>query len=305
MVDVSYEKEFVFHDGRRAKSLSELYRSICTLSDDACYVFVTAEKNDFANWIEFILCDYELATKVRNVRSREEITSILEQQLREFVAQESFVRITKKEFALLSPIITSASESAVPPSAVQVSTPAPSMAPSISSISTSAPLKVKPNPANNKWYDFFIKREPSEKETPPLKKDAEKTAAVVSIYSTSTTSSTTPLSSVSSFFLPTSSSSPLLRPTARSLPIFAATKPSKNNWYEFFVRKKSSELALDTVKANAAAGPTKEDSVADASVLPHPKPVDHVERIFWVTLYTVLIITVVGLLVYILFFKNY
>ena len=263
MVDVSYEKEFVFHDGRRAESLSELYRIVCTLSDDAFYAFVTAQKNDFANWIEFVLCDCELAKKIRSVRFREEIARIIEQQLRELVAQESFVRITKKEFAMSSPTTPSTPEPTIILSAVHVSTPTPTkasstfaQAPSISPISTPAPLPAANttlHPADNKWYDFFIKRESSDREIFPLKKDAE--------------------------------------------------KPAKNNWYEFFVRKRSSEIALDAVKANAAAGPVKEESVADASVLPHSKHVNHFECRFWITLYTILIIAIVGILVYIHFFK--
>lgn len=66
MINAPYEEEFVFHDGRRAKNLLELYSTLETMGQQDFERFVNPGKNDFANWAEYVLLDKELASSLRS-----------------------------------------------------------------------------------------------------------------------------------------------------------------------------------------------------------------------------------------------
>ncbi len=66
MINAPYEKEFVFHDGRRAKNLLELSSMLENIGQQDFERFVNTSKNDFANWIEYVLLDKELASSLRS-----------------------------------------------------------------------------------------------------------------------------------------------------------------------------------------------------------------------------------------------
>lgn len=66
MINAPYEKEFVFHDGRRAKNLLELSSMLETIEQQDFERFVNPNKNDFANWVEYVLLDKELASSLRS-----------------------------------------------------------------------------------------------------------------------------------------------------------------------------------------------------------------------------------------------
>lgn len=66
MINAPYEKEFVFHDGRRAKNLLELSSMLENIGQEDFERFVNTSKNDFANWIEYVLLDKELASSLRS-----------------------------------------------------------------------------------------------------------------------------------------------------------------------------------------------------------------------------------------------
>lgn len=66
MINAPYEKEFVFHDGRRAKNLLELSSMLETIGQQDFERFVNPNKNDFANWVEYVLLDKELASSLRS-----------------------------------------------------------------------------------------------------------------------------------------------------------------------------------------------------------------------------------------------
>lgn len=66
MINAPYEKEFVFHDGQRAKNILELSVTLERISQQDFEKFVNTDKNDFANWIEYVLQEKELASLLRS-----------------------------------------------------------------------------------------------------------------------------------------------------------------------------------------------------------------------------------------------
>lgn len=65
MIDAPFDQEFVFHDGRRIKNLLELSYFLENMSQQDFESFVNDKKNDFANWIEYVLHDKELSDALR------------------------------------------------------------------------------------------------------------------------------------------------------------------------------------------------------------------------------------------------
>ena len=87
MINASYEKEFVFHDGKRAKNLIELAGILEKLPDIEFSKFVNQYKNDFANWITDVLIDYNLASRMRKVFSKEETLFLIHSTISSSVAE--------------------------------------------------------------------------------------------------------------------------------------------------------------------------------------------------------------------------
>jgi hypothetical protein len=73
--DISPDKYFILCDGKPIKSFKELADVLQLMSDDMFKYHVTETKNDFANWINDVFNDVELAKKIRIDKTRLE-TSI-------------------------------------------------------------------------------------------------------------------------------------------------------------------------------------------------------------------------------------
>jgi hypothetical protein len=69
-VEVTPDKYFVLCDGRKLKNAKELADTLQLINDDMFRYHVTDTKNDFANWINDVFGEPELAKKVKSVRSR-------------------------------------------------------------------------------------------------------------------------------------------------------------------------------------------------------------------------------------------
>ncbi|RME31046.1 hypothetical protein D6789_03915 [Candidatus Woesearchaeota archaeon] len=80
-MSIPHEKKFHFKDGTAAGTLQELKDKIETISYDEFYGHVNDEKNDFANWVEGVLGDSELATRMRAVKSIVETVELLNEKL--------------------------------------------------------------------------------------------------------------------------------------------------------------------------------------------------------------------------------
>lgn len=80
-IDLSPEKYFVLCDGRTIKDYRELAAILETIGDDVFYYHVTNERNDFANWINDVFGESELAKQIRNSSSRHEMLALLYKHL--------------------------------------------------------------------------------------------------------------------------------------------------------------------------------------------------------------------------------
>ncbi|MEM4637428.1 MAG: hypothetical protein QXK76_00170 [Candidatus Woesearchaeota archaeon] len=81
ILDIHPDKYFILCDGRTIKDYMELATIIETINDDIFYYHVNSERNDFANWISDVFQDYDLADKIRNVKSRNEMMFVLYKHL--------------------------------------------------------------------------------------------------------------------------------------------------------------------------------------------------------------------------------
>lgn len=81
MINAPYEKEFVFNNGERAKNLLELSVIIDRISQQDFELFVNPSKNDFANWIEYVLLDKQLADSLRSTPSLYKTRELLSDKL--------------------------------------------------------------------------------------------------------------------------------------------------------------------------------------------------------------------------------
>jgi len=66
------EYHFYLADGKRLRSLYELADSLEEMGDEMFNMYVTPERNDFANWINDIFEDTDLAEEMRKVETRME-----------------------------------------------------------------------------------------------------------------------------------------------------------------------------------------------------------------------------------------
>ena len=63
------EKNFWLCDGRALKSLKELAAAFETMEENVWNFHVTLEKNDFANWIEYVFEQKALGAAIRKIKS--------------------------------------------------------------------------------------------------------------------------------------------------------------------------------------------------------------------------------------------
>ncbi len=74
---VKPDKYFYLADGRIVRSLRELALRLDEFPDELFSSHVNSEKNDFANWVEFVFCDKDLAQKLRTTTDRRKFHIIL------------------------------------------------------------------------------------------------------------------------------------------------------------------------------------------------------------------------------------
>jgi hypothetical protein len=69
LADTEPEKSFWLSDGRTLKNLKELKDALDTMDEEVWNFHVSAEKNDFANWVEGVFGDKQLGISLRKVKS--------------------------------------------------------------------------------------------------------------------------------------------------------------------------------------------------------------------------------------------
>ncbi len=67
--DTEPEKSFWLSNGRTLKNLKELKDALDTMDAEVWNYHVTAEKNDFASWVEGVFGDRQLGLSLRKVKS--------------------------------------------------------------------------------------------------------------------------------------------------------------------------------------------------------------------------------------------
>lgn len=80
-VEIKPENYFVLCDGRVIKDYRELAVLLETISDDIFSYHVNVEKNDFANWINDIFKEEELAANLRAAKDKTEMIALLYKNL--------------------------------------------------------------------------------------------------------------------------------------------------------------------------------------------------------------------------------
>ena len=83
LINAPNDKEFVFHDGTRARNLLDLVSKLENMPDHAFHHFVNLHKNDFANWIEHILSDKRFSDRLRTTDSRLETIQMVKDRINE------------------------------------------------------------------------------------------------------------------------------------------------------------------------------------------------------------------------------
>jgi len=87
---------FRLNDGRELKSLHELVSALKEMPDDVFNSHVTADRNDFANWIEGVFQDKELAARIKWASGKEKMAGIVLEAL-EKAEESKKIRDTDKE----------------------------------------------------------------------------------------------------------------------------------------------------------------------------------------------------------------
>jgi hypothetical protein len=75
------DKKFHFYLGPTVSSLFELKQALTMVDDASFTAHVNSEKNDIANWVEFVINDHDLATVLRPQTHRWGLIVALERQM--------------------------------------------------------------------------------------------------------------------------------------------------------------------------------------------------------------------------------
>ncbi len=89
---VKPEKYFFLADGRILKNLRELALRLDEFSDELFRSHVNPDKNDFANWAEFVFEEKILAQKLRSTSDRQKFHIIL---LKDLLGRQKTKKIKK------------------------------------------------------------------------------------------------------------------------------------------------------------------------------------------------------------------
>jgi hypothetical protein len=78
---ISLHHYFHLKNGRSLKSLEELYNAFQDMPEDEFNHHINPSKNDFANWIEHVLEDKDLADNLRSKTTKQEITDLIKNEI--------------------------------------------------------------------------------------------------------------------------------------------------------------------------------------------------------------------------------
>lgn len=76
---VNDDQAFFLSDGTMIKSLQELHSILKKINNETFSRHVNGEKNDFSNWVKYVINERELADQIKNANSKEEISKFLKE----------------------------------------------------------------------------------------------------------------------------------------------------------------------------------------------------------------------------------
>ena len=97
LINAPHDKEFVFHDGTRARNLLDLVSKLEGISDHDFHHFVNVHKNDFANWTDHVLSDKHFAEELRTVTSRHDTIRLIKEKINDITIGHSIIQIPRIE----------------------------------------------------------------------------------------------------------------------------------------------------------------------------------------------------------------
>jgi hypothetical protein len=264
---VPYDKEFVFRDGKRARNIAELCHAIEYMSDDEFSSFVDGYKNDFANWVEFVLSDKRFADALRLTVSRDNTLSLFKQKVREILNEDHSVNM---------PIQDSIKDYARAPMGFKQGYP--------------------PEHEHTREKEMKESKENREiKDVKEMKESTRDTSASISVMKQHPTVITVEKAATKHHDGPEHDEAHHSEESTRIPPSIG--RHTRSKWYEFFktehTGRKSSLRRTDDGKIS---------STHKGSDLPDNQDENNnkgsSENVFWAVLYWLLIILIVGLIVY-------
>jgi len=88
-------QEFVFHDGNKVATLSDLLDALKMIPLTEFSTFVSPDKNDFANWIQYALHEDALAERFRSTADRDTLILKLAERLEEKKAEQNLFTLAQ------------------------------------------------------------------------------------------------------------------------------------------------------------------------------------------------------------------
>jgi hypothetical protein len=79
--NVPQDNYFHLSDGKTLKNLADLYDELKSMDENIFRQHVNNERNDFASWIKYVIKDEDLADKVNNVKSRDKMMKIIDDEI--------------------------------------------------------------------------------------------------------------------------------------------------------------------------------------------------------------------------------
>jgi len=79
--DVPERYAFYLKSGKKVLNLQQLSKELDRMEDEIFYHHVTAERNDFHNWIRDIVLDIGLAEKILNAKNQKDAKKIVDERI--------------------------------------------------------------------------------------------------------------------------------------------------------------------------------------------------------------------------------
>jgi hypothetical protein len=83
--NVAPEHVFHFSDGKKAHNLKDLKKAMASMSSETFAHHVDNVNNDFANWVEFVYKNPELANSLRSSTSQQDMAKVLDLAIGKFI----------------------------------------------------------------------------------------------------------------------------------------------------------------------------------------------------------------------------